>query len=214
MPQAAVLNLQGEEIGQVELDATLFDVEPNMDLIHQALLYVDNQRAQLRGRTLTRAQVNRTGAKMTRQKGLGRARHGDRGAPTFVGGARAHAPKGERHRQRMPKKMRRRAVAGVLTAQFRKGLLRFVEDLRPEQISTRTMAEALENLRCSRGKILAVVSSEEYYNEALDRSCRNLPRFILRCAPHFNVRDLLAADHIIMSQGALAELKPGGGEDA
>jgi large subunit ribosomal protein L4 len=210
MPQAAIQNLQGEEVGQVELDATLFDVEPNRDLIHQALLYVDNQRAQLRGITQTRAEVSRTGAKVYRQKGLGRARHGDRGAPTFVGGARAHAPKGERHRHSMPKKMRRLATAGVLTAQYRKGLMRFVADLHLEHTSTKLMAEALENLRCSRGRILAVVSKDEYYSEALDKSCRNLPRFILRCAPHFNVRDLLVADHIIMSQGALAELKSRG----
>ncbi|NLO73175.1 MAG: 50S ribosomal protein L4 [candidate division WS1 bacterium] len=214
MPQAAVLNLQGEEVKQIELDSTLFDVEPNLDLIHQALLYVDNQRAQPRGLTLSRSQVATTGAKMYRQKGLGRARHGDRGAPVFVGGARAHAPKGVRSRQRMPKKMRRKAVAGALTAQFRKGLLRFVEDFRPDEVSTRKMGEVLENLRCSRGKVLALVGQEEYYDDTLDQSCRNLPRFVLRCAPHVNVRDLLGADHIIVSQGALALMASGGEGDA
>ena len=214
MPQAAMLNLQGEEVGQIELAATLFDVEPNHDLIHQALLYVDNNRAPVRGMTLDRSQVNVSGVKIYRQKGLGRARHGDKGAPTFVGGAKSFAPKGARRRHRMPKKMRRAAVAGVLTAQFRKGLMRFVDDLRPAEVNTRLMADALESLRCSRGKILALVGTEEYYNEALDKSCRNLPKFTLRCAPHMNVRDLLVADHIIVTRGALALMTSGGGTDA
>ena len=213
------MNLQGQEVGQIELAPALFDVEPNRDLMHQALLYVDNHRAQLRGITQSRSEVNVTGVKIYRQKGLGRARHKDRGAPTFVGGARAHAPKGERSRHRMPKKMRRQAVAGTLTAQFRKGLMRFVDDFRPGEVSTRGMADALEAMRCSRGKVLALVSVEEYYDEKLDKSCRNLPRFTLRCAPHMNVRDLLVADHIIVSQGALALMgasapAPGGEGDA
>lgn len=209
MPQAAIWNMAGEEVAQVELDGALFDVEPNLDLMHQALLYVDSQRAQLRGYTLSRGEVSRSGAKMYRQKGLGRARHGDRAAAHFVGGGRAHGPKRERARLRMPQKMRRKALACALTAQLRKGLIRFVDDLRPEQLSTKAMLAGLERLRCSRGKIIAVVGPEEYYDDVLDRSCRNLPRFVLRLAPHINVRDVLNADHIIMSQGALAQMGAG-----
>lgn len=214
MPQARLFNLQGDEVAQVELSGEMFDVEPNLDLIHQALVYVDSQRAQSRGHTLTRSEISLTSAKFSRQKGLGRARHGARSAPLFVGGAKAHSPRGVQRKLRMPKKMRRKALAGVLTAQYRKGLLRFVDDLRPEKMNTRQMATALADLRCSRGRTLAIVSAEEYYDENLDLSTRNLPRFILRCAPHFNVRDVLAADHIIITQGALAELTPGGESDA
>ena len=214
MPQAAVLNMAGEEVAQVELDGAIFDIEPNIDLMHQAVLYLDNQRAHMRGKTLTRAEVSRTGAKMYRQKGLGRARHGDRGAAGFVGGGRAHAPKGVRAKLRMPKKMRRKALAGALTAQLRKGLIKFVDDLRPESLGTKAMLTGLEAIRCSRGKIIAVVGPEEYYDDVLDKSCRNLPKFILRLAPHINVRDVLIADHIIMSQGALAQMATGGETDA
>jgi len=214
MPRATVFNLRGDEIGQVELAGEMFDVEPNLDLIHQALVYVDSQRAQSRGHTLDRSEIRMTSGKIYRQKGLGRARHGARSAPLFVGGAKAHSPRGMRRKQRMPKKMRRKALAGALTAQLRKGLLRFVDDLRPEEINTRRMATALEDLRCSRGRILALVGAEEYFDENLDRSTRNLPRFVLRHAPHFNVRDVLAADHIIITQAALAEMNPGGETDA
>ena len=214
MPQAAVLNLRGEEVCQVELAPALFDVEPNLDLMHQALLYIENQRAHPRGITRTRSEICHSGNKMFRQKGTGRARHGDRSASTFVGGAKAHGPKGARRSLRMPKKMRRQAVAGALTAQYRKGLVRFVNDLRPAEINTRVMAEALESLRCSRGKVIAIVGPAEYYDESLCRSTHNLPRFTLRAAPHFNLRDLLVADHIIVTQGALALLAPGGEADA
>jgi large subunit ribosomal protein L4 len=212
MPQAAIWNMAGEEVAQVELDAALFDVEPNLDLMHQALLYVDNQRAQLRGYTLARSEISRTGAKMYRQKGLGRARHGDRAAAQFVGGGRAHGPKRLRARLRMPQKMRRKALACALTAQLRKGLIRFVDDLRPAELGTKAMLAGLERLRCSRGKIIAVVGPEEYYDDLLDKSCRNLPRFILRLAPHVNVRDVLNADHIIMSGSALAQMGAGAAE--
>ncbi len=215
MPQAAVMNMAGEEVTQVELDSRLFDVEPNIDLMHQAVLYVDNRRAQLRGYAKSRSEVVMSGAKVYRQKGLGRARHGDRAAATFVGGGRAHSPKRARARLRMPQKMRRKALACALTAQLRKGLVRFVDDLRPETLGTKGMRSGLEALRCSRGKTIAVVGPEEYYDDVLDKSCRNLPKFILRLAPHINVRDVLNADHIIMSQGALAQLACGeatGGE--
>jgi large subunit ribosomal protein L4 len=214
MPQAAVWNIRGEQVAEIELAPGLFDVEPNRDLMHQALVYLDNQRAQLRGYTLGRSEVKVTGAKMYRQKGLGRARHGDRSAPLFVGGARAHGPKRARRRLRMPKKMRRKALACALTAQLRKGLVRFVDDLRPAEFGTKAMIAVLDNLRCSRGKRLAVVGPEEYYDERLDRSCSNLPDFVLRCAPHITVRDVLAADHIIMSQRALAMMTAGGEPDA
>lgn len=206
MPQAAILNMAGDEVAQVELDKALFDVEPNIDLMHQCVLYIDSQRSQLRGIAQSRSEVSRTGAKMFRQKGLGRARHGDRGAPTFVGGARAHSPKGVRAKHRMPKKMRRKALACALTAQLRKGLVRFVDDLRPPSLGTKAMIAGLEAIRCSRGKIMAVVGPEEYYDDVLDKSCRNLPKFVLRLAPHINVRDVLNSDHIIVSQGALAAM--------
>ena len=210
MPQAAVFNTQGEEVGQLELDPGWFDVEPNLDLMHQALLYLDNQRAQLRGKALTRAEVSRSNIKFGRQKGLGRARHGSRKAPTFVGGGKAHGPRRLRSKLRMPQKMRRKALACALTAQLRKGLVRLVADLCPERISTREMVATLERLRCSRGKILAVVAEQEYYDERLARSCRNVPGFVLRPAPHFNLRDVLVADHLILTQGALARLSGGG----
>ena len=212
MPQAAVLNMAGEEVAQVELDGGVFDVEPNIDLMHQAVLYIDNQRSQLRGYTLSRSEVARTSAKMYRQKGLGRARHGGRGAAGFVGGGRAHGPKRLRAKVRMPRKMRRRALACALTAQLRKGLVKFVVDLRPDALGTKAMVAGLEAFRCSRGKIIAVVGPEEYYDDVLDKSCRNLPKFILRLAPHINVRDVLNADHIIMSQGGLAQMATAGAE--
>jgi large subunit ribosomal protein L4 len=214
MPEVPVLNLAGEEVGRLELAEELFGVTPNLDLMHQAVLYAENRLHPDRGMTKTRSEIRATGAKWGRQKGLGRARHGARSAPLFVGGAKAHSPRGVRRQLRMPKKMRRRALACALSAQHAKGLLRFVEDLRPENRGTKQMAEALENLRCSQGKTLAVVGDAEYYDELLQTSSRNLPNFILRAAPHFNTRDVLLADHIIMSREALSVMSSGGDSDA
>ncbi len=116
-----VRNMAGKEVDTIELPADIFEAEINIDLMHQA--YV-RQMANARlgtHKTKTRGEVNRTKRKWYRQKGTGRARHGSRNAPIFVGGGVAHGPLPRKYRKDMPKKMRRAALRSALSAQAAAG---------------------------------------------------------------------------------------------
>src|SRR5689334_20955924 len=113
--QVPVLDLAGKQVKTVDLPSDIFEVEINTGLMHQA--YV-RQMAGLRlgtQNTLNRSQVNLTKAKMYRQKGTGRARHGSQNSPTFVGGGVAHGPHPRSFKKDMPKKMRRAAIRSALS---------------------------------------------------------------------------------------------------
>jgi len=206
MPQLAVRNTQGEKVGQVQVAEEVLGLPLNMDLIHQALRVVENRRHVGRPKVLSRGEINATTAKWYRQKGLGRARHGSRSANLFVGGYKAHGPTGERRQLRLPRKMRRRALLTALSEQVRDGVVTVVDRFELPGISTKAMAEALENLGCS-GRVLLILSPEEYRDETLYLSCRNLPGVVRREAPHLSVADVLAADEILITQAALEVLQ-------
>ena len=209
MAQMAVYNMEGEKVGQVEAAEDIFSVPLHHDIIHQALVTVDRKRKQHAGQTKTRSEIVTSGAKIYRQKGLGRARHHNRSANLFVGGAKAHGPDGQPGRVSMPKKMRRQALWSVLSAQLADGRIIVVDEIELEEIRTKTMVEMLEALGC-RGKILMLLSEDEYLDQYLYRSSRNIPKLVMREVPHFSVRDVLWADHIIITQAALGELSGGG----
>ena len=213
MPQLAVCNMQGEKVGEVAAAAEMFGLPLHNDLIHQALVTVDRKRKQHAGQTKTRAEIALTSAKWYRQKGLGRARHGAKSAPLFVGGAKAHGPKRQPGRVSMPKKMRRQAVGSALSAQVSAGQVVVVDEVELSEIRTKTIVEMLGALRC-RGKVLMLVSEDEYLDQYLYKSCRNVAQLSLREVPHFSVRDVLWADHIIITTQALQQLGAGGEQDA
>ncbi len=209
MPQLAVCNIQGEKVGEVEAAEDVFGVPLHNDLIHQALVTVDKKRRQHAGHTKTRAEIALTGGKWYRQKGTGRARHGTRTAPLFVGGAKAHGPRRMPGRVRMPKKMRRRALYSALSAQVDDGRVAVIDEIELDEIRTKTIVEMLAALKCQ-GKILMLLSEDEYLDQYLYRSSRNIPKLASREVPHFSVRDVLWADHIIITKQALEQMAPGG----
>lgn len=209
MPQLAVSNIDGEKVGEVELAEDVFGVPLHNDLIHQALVTVDRKRQQHAGHTKTRAEIALTGAKWYRQKGTGRARHGTRAAPLFVGGAKAHGPRRQPARVSMPKKMRRQALKSALSARVTDGRVVIVDKVELDEIRTKTIVEMLAALKC-RGKVLMLLSEDEYLDQYLYKSSRNIPKLASREVPHFSVRDVLWADHIIITRQALEEMAPGG----
>lgn len=213
MPQLAVWNSQGEKVGNEEVDAAVFGVPLNRDLLHQAVLVIDSQRQRKMGRAQRRDQVDRTTAKMYRQKGLGRARHGDRAAPSFVGGGVAHPPNGAGRIRVMPKRARQLAMYTALSTLAKRGHIVLLEELALSEPKTSVMAALLEQMKLQ-GKIILLASREEAKSEANFKSCRNLPRLVLRESPHINTRDVLWADYIVLTRAGLAALVGGGTEDA
>jgi len=206
MPQVVVRDMTGERVGEIEVSERVFGVPLNPDLVHQALCVVEGRRHVGRHRTLSRAEVDLSKSKWYRQKGLGRARHGSRSAAQFVGGYKAMGPSGHKHVPRMPKKMARKALLSVLSEQLRDGVVSVVEGFQLPAVSTKAMAEALKALGAT-GRVLLLLSPQEYRDETLYLSCRNLPGLLRREVPHFSVRDVLWASHLLITKAALEALE-------
>ncbi len=213
MPTMAVNDMKGAKVGELQLSDEWFAAPLHHDLIHQALVTVDHKRKQQAGRTKTRSEINLTTAKWYRQKGTGRARHGARSAPIFVGGSKAHGPRGQRRKVKLPKKMRRKALQSALSAQVTDGCVVVIDEIIVEEIRTKTIVAMLEALRCA-GHVLILLSEDEYLDQYIYFSSRNIPDLVTREVPHFSIRDVLWADHIIVTRQALAEMGAGGDIDA
>src|SRR5579871_6768386 len=138
-----VRNMAGDQVSTVELPAEIFEAKINVGLMHQ---YVVMQQANARlgtHKTKRRGEINRTHAKWYRQKGTGRARHGNRAAPIFVGGGRAHGPNPHKYTKHMPKGMRHAALRSALSAQLRDGQIIIVDSLSVNSPKTKVMAGTL-----------------------------------------------------------------------
>src|SRR5215211_1537627 len=160
MPTATLFSKNGSEVGTVDLPDTLFAVEVNTALLHQAVT------AQLAGRrtgtadTKTRGEVRGGGAKPYRQKGTGRARQGSRSAPHYAGGGVVFGPHPRSYEQRLPKRMKRLALHGALTSKFDDGAIRVVDDLGLEAPKTRELVGYFDALKAG-GRILVVATGAE-----------------------------------------------------
>ena len=200
MPQTTtILKADGAEGGELELADSLFGAPINESLIHQAVV------RQLAGRrlgtsdTLTRGQVHGRGAKPWRQKGTGRARQGTKSAPHWTGGGVVFGPHPRSYDQKMPAKMRRSALRGVLSAKRADDELRVVEGFGIDDIKTKTMLERLAAWKAG-GKVLLVLPARD---EKVELSCRNLREVRVVMADSLNVVDLLEADTVVFTRDAL-----------
>jgi len=194
-----VWNMSGKQVDEVELRPDIFERPVNVALMHQALV---RQLANARlgtHETKTRGENNRSKAKWYRQKGTGRARHGSRNAPIFVGGGVAHGPVPHSYEQRMPRKMRRAALRSALSAKLADQQIVVLDELELEAPKTKEMAAVLERLGI--GDSVLILLPEQ--NEAVEKSVRNLPGVKTLRASYLNVRDLLQHDRLLMPLGAL-----------
>lgn len=195
-----VVNMQGEKVDEIELRPDIFEVPVNVALMHQALV---RQLANARlgtAKAKTRSENNRSKSKWYRQKGTGRARHGSRNAPIFVGGGVAHGPQPRNHEKKMPRKMRRAALRSALSAKAAAQQLVVVDRLEMAAPKTKEMIATLDRLAAAEGKVLILLHER---NEPVERSVHNLPKAKTLRAHYLNVRDLLGADRVVMPLGAL-----------
>jgi large subunit ribosomal protein L4 len=199
MAETTLLTASGEESGQVQLGDALFDAPINEALIHQAAV------RQLAGRrigssnTRTRGEVSGGGSKPWRQKGTGRARQGSRRAPQWKGGGVVFGPHPRGYEQKMPARMRRAALRGVLSAKRAEGAVRVITAIDLPEAKTKSFVERLRAWN-AQGKVLLVLAGRD---EAVERSCRNLREVRVILADSLNVIDLLDADTIVFTQAGL-----------
>jgi large subunit ribosomal protein L4 len=189
----------GTELGEVALDATLFGIEPNLDVLHQV---VTAQLAAARSgtqSTKTRAEVRGGGAKPFRQKGTGRARQGSTRSPQWVGGGVALGPKPRSYAQKTPKKMIQLALRSALSDRAAQGRVVLIDQWSFDTPSTKAALAALEALDIA-GRVLVVLGDEDGY---ADRSFGNLPEIQTIMAGELNAYDILVNDWIVFTDQTL-----------
>jgi large subunit ribosomal protein L4 len=195
-----VLDAAGKKAGTVELPAEIFEVQVNIPLIHQVVVAQLAAARQGTHSTKTRAEVSGGGAKPYRQKGTGRARQGSIRAPQFTGGGVVHGPQPRDYSQRTPKKMKAAALRGALSDRATHGRVHvvtgFVDGDAP---STKAALKALLSIT-DRRRVLVVV---ERGDEVTERSLRNASQVHLLVADQLNTYDVLCADDVVFTKGAL-----------
>jgi large subunit ribosomal protein L4 len=199
-----VKNMQGENVGEVELLPVIFEAPVNVSLMHQALVrQLSNARLGTH-KAKTRSENNRSKAKWYRQKGTGRARHGSRNAPNFVGGGIAHGPLPRDYTKRMPKKMRRAALRSALSVKAAAEKVLVLDALSMAMPKTKQILNLLKNLEANTGKTLILLPED---NSNVELSVRNLQTAKTLRAQYVNIRDLLNADFLVMPLDALKVLE-------
>ncbi len=203
MPQTTLYDRTGAAVGSVELPDELFAAPVNAAVLHQVVT------AQLAGRhlgthdTKTRGEVAGGGKKPWRQKGTGRARQGSRNAPHWAGGGVVFGPHPRSYEQRLPRKMKRLALRGALTAKFTDSAIKVIDSFGLDAIKTRELVGVLSAVSAT-GRVLVVAPGRD---EKLELSARNLPRVEVILADSLNVVDLLNADTVLIEQPALARMQ-------
>lgn len=200
--EAPLYNMAGEELGTEELDRRVFGVEPNVAVMHQALVRQMANARRGQHSVQTRSEVRRTKKKWYRQKGTGRARHGSRAAPIFVGGGVAHGPAPRSYRKAMPKRMRRLALRSALSAKAAEDSIVLIDDLSMEVPRTADVLRLVDQL-CEGETTLVLLAAE---NDPVERSIRNLPHVRYLRASYLNIRDLLGHERLLMDREALAQV--------
>jgi large subunit ribosomal protein L4 len=203
MPKIGLRNMSGESVGDFELRSEVFEVAANVPLMHQAVVAEQANSRQGTSDTLRRGEVRGGGRKPYRQKGTGRARQGSTRAPHWYHGGVAFGPHPRSYAQSLPKKMRRGAIKSALSAKLADEAIVVVEEIKLDKISTKAMAALLDGLGAY-GKTLLVL---EGITEEIRKSSRNIPGVELRVAPAISVRDILNADKIVMTRGAVEKLQ-------
>ena len=203
MSAIKVLNMAGAEVGTVELNDSIFGIEPNTAVVHEV---VKNHLANCRQGTqsaLTRAEVSGGGKKPWRQKGTGHARQGSTRAPQWTHGGIVFAPKPRDYSYVLNKKIKRLALKSVLSAKAAEGKLVVVDSIKLDAIKTADFRKFLNAVKVD-GK--AVVVTPEV-DTVIVKSARNIPGVLTTIANLLNVYDIIDAQYLVVDQAALAKIE-------
>jgi large subunit ribosomal protein L4 len=199
-----VQSLDGKAGKDIELADAVFDVEPRADVLHRVVTWqLEKRRGTARG-ARERSDVARTGKKYGRQKGGGTARHGDRRAPIFIGGGKAHGPRVRDFNPSLNKKVRALGLKMALSSKARDGRLIVVENLDLAEAKTRALRERLAGLDLGRN---ALVIDGEALNVGFALASSNLREIDLLPAVGANVYDILNHETLVLTRAAVEKLE-------
>lgn len=199
-----ILNTKGEKLGEITLNENVFGVEPNIHVMHLALRRQLNNARQGSACAKTRAEVSGGGKKPWKQKGTGRARAGSLRSPLFAGGGVIFGPKPRSYAFNMPQKARQLALKSALSAKSEQMVV--VKDFSTiSEPKTKLMVSALKSLNVS-GKTLIIADFKSDENKNLELSARNIPSVKLILPSNLNVKDLLEADFVVITESAVNDI--------
>lgn len=203
MPKVEVLNIKGENVGELELNETLFATEISETAVYDV---VKNQLANKRQGTQsakTRAEVRGGGRKPFRQKGTGRARQGSIRAPHYTGGGIVFAPKPRDYSYKLPKKMKRKALYSVLTSKVNENELVVLDELKLDSYKTKDAFEILSNLDADKKAYVVVAENDD----KIYKSFRNIEGVDVENASLINVYDLLRHNKVVITKDTITKLE-------
>ena len=203
MPKTFVFDMSGKQVGEIELSAAVFGVEPNAAVVHDV---VKNHLANCRQGTqsaLTRAEVSGGGRKPWRQKGTGRARQGSTRAPQWTHGGIVFAPKPRSYAYTLNKKVKRLALKSALSAKAAENNIVVIDSIEMETVKTKTFANFLNAVGAEKKPL--VVTAEA--NQIVVKSGRNIPGCEVTFANLLNVYDVVNANKLVVDKAALQKIE-------
>ncbi|MFB4366971.1 50S ribosomal protein L4 [Bacillus sp. LR_6] len=203
MPKVALYNQNGSTAGDIELNASVFGIEPNESVVFDAILM---QRASLRQGThkvKNRSEVRGGGRKPWRQKGTGRARQGSIRSPQWRGGGVVFGPTPRSYSYKLPKKVRRLAIKSVLSSKVNDNNIIVLEDLTLDTAKTKEMAAILKGLSVEKKALIVTADA----NEAVALSARNIPGVTVIEANGINVLDVVNHEKLLITKAAVEKVE-------
>ncbi len=198
-----VKTLEGKDAGKVSLSDTIFGLEPRQDILARMVRWQLAKKQQGTHQSKGRADVSRTGAKMYKQKGTGRARHHSARAPQFRGGGKAHGPVARSHEHDLPKKVRALALRHALSAKLKAEELIIIDALVAAEAKTKNLTGSLESLGLTNALIIG--GAELDNNFAL--AAKNIPNIDVLPVQGINVYDILRRGKLVLSKAAVEALE-------
>ena len=202
MANVSVFNMEGKEVGKIELNDAIFGAKVNEHLVHMAVVQHLANKRQGTQKAKTRSEVSGGGRKPWRQKGTGHARQGSIRAPQWKGGGVVFAPVPRDYSFKINKKEKRAALKSVLTSRVQENKLIVVEELKFDEIKTKNFKTVMDNLKVSKA---LVVLGEKNENAVL--SARNLPKIDTAYADAINVYDIMKGDTLVLTKDAVAKIE-------
>ena len=202
MANVAVYNMEGKEVGSLELNDAVFGVEINEHLVHMAVVQQLANNRQGTQKAKTRSEVSGGGRKPWRQKGTGHARQGSIRAPQWTGGGVVFAPTPRDYSFKLNKKEKRAALKSALTSRVNDNKFIVVDELKLDEVKTKKMQEVLNNLKVNKA---LVVLNDNDQNVVL--SARNIPAVKTALTNTINVYDILKYDTVVVTKAAVATIE-------
>ncbi|SFF00775.1 50S ribosomal protein L4 [Alteribacillus iranensis] len=203
MPKVALLNQTGSKVGDIDLQDTVFGIEPNEHVLHSAVIAQQASYRQGTHQVKNRSARNGGGRKPWRQKGTGRARHGSIRSPQWVGGGVVFGPTPRQYGYRLPKKVRRLAIKSAYSQKVKEDNAVVVDNLQLEQPKTKEMVNILSGLSADNTALIITAD----YNQEVALSARNIPGVTYTTADRASVLEIMKHDKLIITKEAVEKVE-------